>query len=528
MRQSIVLIPLCLYLGLALGGLNYGLPNPNHIQSYNCDEFTWLQAIAKMRPSQGNINPYPGLTLPSAYLELYGLLIVSAGVFGWIPLHEGPQWVHYGAGTITRLYLLGRWIQVFSGIFILLNLWLLGRRLFNTETGLYAALLMAVMPAFVAASHFSQANLPVAALSLLSLTVLLWNSSSESLQEKDLLLAALIAGLAISTKYSAGVLLAPLGWVLMQRKRSLALVLKTVSALGVGFFIGSPFTLLAPVTFWHAMLRQSQGMSHPSINLWATLVFAARFPFRFALGAPLACMVLAGLCHAAFRPSPVKKVILVFAGASYLAILGVGTFASPGRILFCLPPLLLLAAAELGTFAVDHPARKTIVRIGIAGLVLYTLLPSLAIVSLRRRLPLQITASNWIAQAIPSGSEIGILREPFWSTPDLLALAYRSPELFLKKYRVRNLHYHIPDASHPRPDFLIMSQSERITCVDTTRVVGNCDDINRWLDSQQDYILVKTFPRDVRFGAWHWDRPEMTGLTDDDLWASSILVYRRK
>jgi len=50
-----------------------------------------------------------------------------------------------------------------------------------------------------------------------------------------------------------------------------------------------------------------------------------------------------------------------------------------------------------------------------------------------------------------------------------------------------------------------------------------------WLDTTQQYSLVKSFKRQLRFGPFLWNRPENPfGMMEDDIWMSSLYVYQKK
>src|SRR5205823_1786796 len=105
-----------------------------------------------------------------------------------------------------------------------------------------------VTPSFVAASHFSQASLPVAALAFLSLGCLMLDAHYARRNPGWLLAAAFFCGLAISTKYSAFPMLLPIAYRTLQRRSPRLLWLGVTLSAAAGVFVGTPFAFLDPTS----------------------------------------------------------------------------------------------------------------------------------------------------------------------------------------------------------------------------------------------------------------------------------------
>jgi hypothetical protein len=194
---------LALYLVLSLGGIRFGLPDEGHLLSYNPDETTWIEGMALIQPSQGRYNPHPDFPIPTFYLMAYGAALGVGAATHWIPLGQSKAFFFTHRNLFARFYLAGRFLQGIFGLILLLAVWRSVSRWYGPPTAFWATLLLAVSPSLVAASHFSQANVPVTLLAYLSLACLVEESVSNSPRSNVLVAGAMLAGLAMSTKYSA-------------------------------------------------------------------------------------------------------------------------------------------------------------------------------------------------------------------------------------------------------------------------------------------------------------------------------------
>ena len=110
-----------------------------------------------------------------------------------------------------------------------------------------------------------------------------------------------------------------------------------------GFFIGSPFAFLSPLTFWPAFQRFTGLCVIPITgSVWEKFTFPWRLPFRYALGLPLeiVCIVAVFWHMLKGKRSPV---ILLWLLAFLACTLATGSFPSSARVLAVLPAMLLLA-----------------------------------------------------------------------------------------------------------------------------------------------------------------------------------------
>jgi 4-amino-4-deoxy-L-arabinose transferase-like glycosyltransferase len=226
-----------LALALRVWGVGWQLPWQLHPDE---GHYVW-KAVGMTE--DGNLNP-KYFRNPSLYTYL---LLAEYGLLG--PLLS-PLGALAEALQPPSLYaLLGRLTTALLGVGTIVVVARLGALLLGTSAALVGALLLAVSLLHVRDSHYATNDVP--ATFLLTLSALYSARLSKTGARRDLLLAGLLGGLATSTKYSAGVFLAPLlvGYLLAHGRRAGARgpLLDLLGAGGLaalGYLLGTPFTLL--------------------------------------------------------------------------------------------------------------------------------------------------------------------------------------------------------------------------------------------------------------------------------------------
>ncbi len=190
----------------------------------------------------------------------------------------------------------------------------------------------------------------------------------------------------------------------------------------VTFAITNPFVFVHPDLFLGSMLRES-GMASGSLDLPYTRQFAGTWPFayqaeqlaRWALGAPLAVLALAGLGYAAYRlarrkTSPDERVLLAWA-LPYALLTG-AMYAKFTRYLLPLTPALCVYAAWL-LARLARRSRALAAALGAAALVVAGVC-SLALVTMEYEAHPWTAASAWIYAHVPAGATLGL---ELWDQP---------------------------------------------------------------------------------------------------------------
>ncbi|HYB23366.1 MAG TPA: glycosyltransferase family 39 protein, partial [Solirubrobacteraceae bacterium] len=241
-------------LALRLWGVQQGLPYP-----YNADEADHFVPRAIHMFEHGTLNPEYFANPPAYTYVLHFLFAV------WYGGAQGA--VHAYQLHPQSVYTLARAVAALLGTIALWLAYLAGTRLWGRAVGLLAAAIEAVafLPVFYAHLALNDApTLAPATLSLLGSAGVLRKG-----RRRDYLLAGVGLGLACASKYTAGIMLAPLlaagaaRWredgprrTLPLRGRCGALALAGACAL-LAFVIANPYALLDYHAFHAELVHQS-------------------------------------------------------------------------------------------------------------------------------------------------------------------------------------------------------------------------------------------------------------------------------
>jgi len=135
------------------------------LYTHQPDEMITMMALAQMRPGEGDLDPrlyqYGGL-----FIYPVGALIAACGQVGLIEVR--PDLVYYldHPEAFARFYIAARAYVAAWGVFGVLVVYLIARRLAGHGAGLLAAGLFALLPVVVCMSHEAKPHLPGAVLML--------------------------------------------------------------------------------------------------------------------------------------------------------------------------------------------------------------------------------------------------------------------------------------------------------------------------------------------------------------------------
>lgn len=237
-------------LGLRLWGIAQGLP-----YAYNSDENAHFapKAIAMF---SGGLNPHYFANPPAFTYLLHGLYAVWFG--------GGAAARHALTAHPTEVFLLGRIVAALLGTVAVWLLYLTGARLFGRAVGLLAGALEAVafLPVFYA--HLALNDVPT--LAPLTLSLLGASGVLRKGRKRDYALAGIGLGLGCASKYTAGIVVAPLlaaaacQYLDAPRERArVAGGLALAGALALAsFLIANPYALLDLNAFRAELNHQSQ------------------------------------------------------------------------------------------------------------------------------------------------------------------------------------------------------------------------------------------------------------------------------
>jgi 4-amino-4-deoxy-L-arabinose transferase-like glycosyltransferase len=444
---ALLLAILSLALALRLKGIDWGLP----YSFVNADESTVVpKAFAAAR---GHLNPQ-FFFYPSLYFYLMGGLYLLAAPVWWL-LGNGNFLAQTSFVVDAGPYfLLGRLLSVAMGTASVYLVYRLGRDAFGRPAGLLAALFLAVAPLHVAYSHMAVTDVTAVAFSLLALALLQraagrapesggdgdgdWldrvaaSLAAERRAARWLVLGALAAGLATSTKYNLGMLVLPATVAAVFACRPEAarrvvaggravlvwlrlLVLRLYLPMGVAFVVASPFVLLDAPHFLKDFRRQSQimdrgwlGFEHVGNGFW----YNVTPNLTGAIGVALVVLGVAGLGWAFWRRTRPDLMIAPYVVVYFVYI---GTWKElADRYLLVIAPLVILLGVRLCVDVVGlagSRVRRVALPAVVVVLVVAFVFPLAASVAFDRDLSGADTrelAKEWIERNVPAGSLIAV------------------------------------------------------------------------------------------------------------------------
>jgi hypothetical protein len=334
-------------------GIGYGLPN-----LYHRDE-QYLIHLA-LGFGTGDFNPHSFLLPPLAsYLVFLGYGLYYGYLFLTGSISAQFQFLNLYLKDPTSFLLIGRFILgVFFGTVSIPVIYFLGKKIWSKSVGLWAAFFLTFSTVHVRDSHYAYNDI------LLMLTIMVFYfflfRLLENPQRSSFLAAAGFLGLAIGTKYNAGLLLIPtlLAFIPLYGKEGLPGIKKIVFFFALAFvayFLVNPFSVLAYKEFFHSFSTQ---VSHEyPVGLFHHLKYS------LYQGAGLGVLLLAAIgISLFFKLKPTWPQLIFLSGA--IVWYGVNTFFSQKYARYSMPLLpfiYILAAVGLqGVFALRQKNVKRI------------------------------------------------------------------------------------------------------------------------------------------------------------------------
>lgn len=380
------------------------------LRSVDQDEQFVLNSVARFRPRKLDFNPHE---------TMYGGAYIYPLAAWWAALHAAhalrlvPDALHYyeHPAQIARLYLTGRLLSALSGLVCVWLVFLLGRELYGAWPGLAAAALFALSPAVVGYAHQLKPHLTAAGLA----TAALWLAARAVMrrQTRPLLGAAVCYGLAVGAAKNLWPLVAPLSIALWMTEeaplsRRLSRLSGCAAAAALAFAATNPYAFID----FRDFLDEMRGMArwyHSSLSPVAPLLAVTRvLPAGFGWGG---CALLAvGLGQARRRlwradVLVASSLICVVALTAFQMSSGAGI---PGSARFFLAAIVLsaviggAAAAASGRTGRRLFALALLLDLGLAGARDLNFLRDAPGRSYADQ------AGDWLAAAVPPGSELGI------------------------------------------------------------------------------------------------------------------------
>jgi 4-amino-4-deoxy-L-arabinose transferase-like glycosyltransferase len=415
---------------LRLVGDTVGLPN-----HYHWDEPTIVNRAIRM--GSGDLNPhffyYPGLTFYLTFACEAALFAIGR------VLHVYPSADAFAAAYFTDstpFYLVGRVLGAFLGAASCLLAFLVGKRVFGPVVGLLGAAALAVSLVSVANGHFITNDVPMAFFAMLAY-LWIWQVNTHG-RTRDYVLAAVMIGLGVATKYLPVILLASLALAHLLRLRrergrwrldwaDLAPLALASGIVVLTFFVFSPFSLLDWRNALHDYIAQGQISSaagDTSVPLNFVPYVTSTLPW--SIGWPAYLAALAGVIGIARARDMRRWELVLFSSFPVLFFLVIGSARQPwARWLVTLQPFLALGAAAVAwwcarqaptwwrRFLPRAQASDTLVRaVAFGALAVFLLAPS-TIASLRydhflTQADPRAQAVEWMSKHVPTTTTIAI------------------------------------------------------------------------------------------------------------------------
>jgi 4-amino-4-deoxy-L-arabinose transferase-like glycosyltransferase/DNA-binding beta-propeller fold protein YncE len=316
-----------------------------------------------------------------------------------------------------EVILVGRAVSAFWGAGTVVLLALLGWRLYDRATGLFAGFLLAASVSHVQNSHFAVSDVPLTALVLATLFFLV--RAVEQGGIRRFALAGACLGLAVATKFSAVPLLLPalvallFFWRSGASWRRVGLAALALSLAGAAaFFAGQPYAVLDFKAWSHDVLEQSQMVRHAgSVPYTNQYVGTPKYLYDleqlvlWGMGPALGLAALVGAGWAAFRAVSRKQapqIVLLAWVVPYFLVTGYFEVKFPRYLLPIYPVLALWAAAWL----VEKWRAARGWRLAGGFVVGATLAWLAAFESIYSRPHSFVTASEWFYENAAAGSKV--------------------------------------------------------------------------------------------------------------------------
>lgn len=338
-------------------GIDFGLPS-----MYDRDEPLFvMKGLYLLR--EGTFNPawfgHPATTTIYALAIIDVALIGLGHVLGWWGDTAGfARAIYANPGLV---FLPNRWFIAACGVACVALTYVLGRKLAGHRVGLLAAALLAICPLHIEYSQIIRTDMhaTVFMLACLIFTV----DIAEHGRRRDYALVAIMAGLAVATKWPAGlIIVAPLATVLLMPGVDLRRRLLNCFALGAGclvtLFVVSPFLLLD----YQTVLTNLAGESRP-VHLGATgggilsnMAWYITDPLSRTFGWAGVLLSLGGMIFAAVR-LPQTRAALVLPSVAFFILISSQSLVWARWTVPLLPLAALSIAIVIAAIATALPGR---------------------------------------------------------------------------------------------------------------------------------------------------------------------------
>jgi hypothetical protein len=393
-------------------------------------------------------------------------LFMYAVAAGTVIFFKIGLWLHWFRGewhflqTISdfpaSVFLTARLLSATAGVASVWLVYRIGLRLWTERTAFVASAFLALAFLHVRDSHFGVTDVTATSFVLAALLYLIRFDRSSA--TRDLVVAAIWAGLATSTKYGAALVALPAIWICARR---LAHAAGFLVVMGLAFALTSPYCLIAFEECVTALRGVSTHLANPhGVMLGRGWLVHLDSSLRYGLGTPLLTAGLVG-CVLLFRRNPGDAIIVLLFPIAYYATAGsaytvFARYAVPLVPFFCLTAALTVTELARVIARRARWTREAAMAWVLAALVIGP--PLWSVVQFNRllaRADSRVVAASWITAHVPRGALIEETGSP-WTRVYLRTLGQHQDSGY------RQFAFKEGD----RPDVLIIPTSKRLPADD--------------------------------------------------------------
>lgn len=390
---------------LRIWGVGFGLPSFHY-----ADEDKYL-TTAMLMWAHFDFNPHyfqnPPL-LTYIYAFAIGCFFIACKILGFF---ASPQ--AFGRAYLidsTNYYIIARIISTLFGAGTCIVVYQIGKKLYNRITGVIAGIFLCFCFLHVRNSHYAVNDIAGVFFLVLAFKYIV-NIYTKG-NTKDYILAGLLSGLAIATKYNMGIIIfsIPVAHYISLRSGALKNTRKLLFAFllcFLGFFIVCPWILLDFKSFFKGFFAQLQlarepwfGGSHENSYL--------QFMKTLIWGYGLIPLLLSIVGVISLMKERSKLLLIAFFSVLYFLVMGKSRLFFARFTLPVVPFLCIFSAAGLMFIAeyISHRKKIVVVTTVLLLAILQGLIFSLRHDYLISKTDTRIIARDWIKENVPPGSKI--------------------------------------------------------------------------------------------------------------------------
>ncbi|MCM8762441.1 MAG: glycosyltransferase family 39 protein [Candidatus Omnitrophica bacterium] len=466
--RYIILLLIFIFLGISINGIYWGLPSSklnelyftkkdsiqkfsnenkpeiprsfyNPIRSYHPDEYFIIKTLQSIKPPFFKFS-IEQFSIGGFYLYLYGLLLLSLSITGFVHLSRDILYYFINPEEIAKFYITGRLISLIYGIGIVLLTYIITKCLSKNKVSAFlSAIILTFSPIFLMNTHYMYVDIPGTFWIMLTIYFALRYLDGE---KKGPVLMGLSAGIAAGHKitFLLAFFVSFVAFLIENksiREKMKNIVYSFLSFIGV-IIITYPFIF---TSIRHLFLGEGQNATQ--------IVFSPYFyitSLRYGLGLPLLVFLLLGIVFTLYKRQDKSRIVVILWIVFFFLTISFPSLKFARYILPVLPPFIIIGTT--GWFSVKNKAILFIRSVAIILILTFTFIYGMAFEMLFIKENIRTEAGMWIKENIPAGSSIGVTEVP-WQ--------FQMPPFDYYTYRVEVIEYNIEELQKKKPEYFILS-----------------------------------------------------------------------